>query len=380
MSSDTPMCATDDELRWLSVRHDTRYAYDAPVVIAHHMAYLRPRDTAMQRVRGWRLRIDPPADANQVPAEMLSHQSTRHVDSLPVGMAASTLIGEATGLAEETLVMPVRRVFESQDSWGNWRHSFSHTRVHERLQVSSTFEVGVSRGPDLDPAGSPPWETVAEDLVYRAGAARSEPIEFTLPSRFAPRDAALAAFARQAFTRGRPLLEAALALCSLIYRDFKYAPASTSVGTGALQALKLRRGVCQDFAHVMIGALRSIGLAARYVSGYLLTNPPPGQPRLIGADASHAWVMVWCPVHGWVALDPTNDVIVRDDHVTLSWGRDYADVAPLRGVIRGGDAASPHVAVTVAPIDEELGDPTAATTEDGQAEDEADEDDESPGR
>jgi len=354
MAGDALTDTADDDLRWLTVRHDTRYAYDAPVVIAHHMAYLRPRDTAMQRVRGWRLLIEPPADANQVPAEMLSSQSTRHVESLPVGMAASTLIGEASSLAEETLVMPVRRVFESQDSWGNWRHSFSHTRVHERLEVSSTFEVGVSRGPALDPAKSPPWEMVAEDLVYRAGAARSEPIEFTLPSRFAPRDAALAHFARQAFTRGRPLLEAAIALSSLIFRDFKYAPASTSVGTGAVQALKLRRGVCQDFAHVMIGALRSIGLAARYVSGYLLTNPPPGQPRLIGADASHAWVMVWCPVHGWVALDPTNDVIVRDDHVTLSWGRDYADVAPLRGVIRGGDAASPHVAVTVAPIDEEL--------------------------
>jgi transglutaminase-like putative cysteine protease len=136
----------------------------------------------------------------------------------------------------------------------------------------------------------------------------------------------------------------------LIFRHFAYKPLATSVNTRAPEALAQRQGVCQDFAHVMIGAMRSIGLAARYVSGYLLTRPPPGQPRLIGADASHAWVSVWCPVHGWVALDPTNAVPAGTDHVTLAWGRDYADVAPLRGVIRGGGQAQPQVAVTVAPL------------------------------
>ena len=125
---------------------------------------------------------------------------------------------------------------------------------------------------------------------------------------------------------------------------------ATDVATDALQALAKGQGVCQDFAHLMIGAMRSLGLAARYVSGYLLTQPPPGQPRLVGADASHAWVAVWCPLHGWVALDPTNDVRVGQDHVTLAWGRDYADVAPLRGVIRGGGSAPPSVGVTVEPV------------------------------
>ena len=114
--------------------------------------------------------------------------------------------------------------------------------------------------------------------------------------------------------------------------------------------MTLRSGVCQDFAHVMIGACRSIGLAARYVSGYLLTHPPEGQPRMIGADASHAWAQVWCPVHGWLSLDPTNDVMIGIEHVTLAWGRDYADVAPLRGVIRGGGSAQPRVEVTVEPM------------------------------
>jgi len=136
----------------------------------------------------------------------------------------------------------------------------------------------------------------------------------------------------------------------LIHERFTYEPSATTVATRAPEALAELRGVCQDFAHVMIGACRSLGLAARYVSGYLLTQPPPGQPRLVGADASHAWVHVWCPTQGWVALDPTNAVPAGIDHVALAWGRDYADVAPLRGVIRGGGRAQPKVGVTVEPV------------------------------
>ena len=166
---------------------------------------------------------------------------------------------------------------------------------------------------------------------------------------------ALAAFATQVFTPGRPLLEAAIALMHLVHQQFEYLPHSTTVATAALQALAQRQGVCQDFAHVMIGALRSLGLAARYVSGYLLTQPVPGAPRLVGADASHAWVAVWCPVLGWVALDPTNAVPAGVDHVSVAWGRDYGDVAPLRGVIRGGGNALPRVGVTVQPLEPEEG-------------------------
>jgi transglutaminase-like putative cysteine protease len=191
---------------------------------------------------------------------------------------------------------------------------------------------------------------VAQLLRYHAGLTQPDAVEFSLPSRFAPRAAVLAAYAQAQFTPGRPLLQAAHALMLHVHAHMDYRPHSTDVATDALQALAQGRGVCQDFAHLMIGALRSLGLAARYVSGYLLTHPPAGQPRLVGADASHAWLAVWCPLHGWVALDPTNAVGAGQDHVTLAWGRDYADVAPLRGVIRGGGTAPPVVGVTVEPL------------------------------
>ena len=291
--------------RRLTVCHVTCYDYDAPVEVAQHSAWLRPRDTDTQQVLGWTLQIEP---------------------------------------------SPESAVQGSRDAFGNWRHGFSHSQVHEMLTVTSRFQVrlAVAEAPDL--AASPPWEQVVQALRYRAGLTQPEAVQFALGSAFAPQAAALADFARDLFTPDRPLLAAASALMNRVHERMVYKPLSTDVATDALQALKQGQGVCQDFAHLMIGALRSLGLAARYVSGYLLTHPPPGQPRLVGADASHAWLTVWCPVHGWVALDPTNDLLVGQDHVTLAWGRDYADVAPLRGVIRGGGSAPPKVAVTVAPI------------------------------
>lgn len=307
------MTAQAPELRWLRVSHDTVYDYDAPVELAHHLACLSPRTTPWQQVRDWRLHISP----------------------LPDGWDAGPPPASAL----------------SQDPWGNTRLVFSHAQVHEQLTVSSVFEAGLLAAPAPDPAASPAWETAAELLRYRAGAAQPEVVEFTLSSSFAPHDAALAAFGRRVFTPGRPLAEAALALMRLIHAEFRYEPEATHVGTRAPEALAGKHGVCQDFAHVMIGACRSLGLAARYVSGYLLTHPPAGKPRLVGADASHAWVAVWCPEQGWLALDPTNAVPAGLDHVTLAWGRDYADVAPLRGVIRGGGCAEPRVAVTVEPMD-----------------------------
>ncbi len=305
--------------RWLRVRHDTIYDYDAPVELAHHLACLHPRSTPWQQVRGWELRIEPAPDGWREP-----------------------LLSEATLAREERL---------SVDPWGNGRLVFSHAQVHERLTVSLVFEAGLSAPPAPELSSSPAWEDVAESLRYRAGSVQAEAVEFTLGSPFAPLDPALAAFGRRAFRPGVSLADGALALMAQVHEDFEYAPAATHVGTRATEALALKRGVCQDFAHVMIGACRSLGLAARYVSGYLLTHPPEGQPRLIGADASHAWVAVWCPQQGWLALDPTNKVLAGLDHVTLAWGRDYADVAPLRGVIRGGGCAAPRVAVTVEPIE-----------------------------
>ena len=300
------------EPNWLRVRHDTIYNYDTPVELAHHLACLSPRDTANQQVRNWTLLIDPVPDAwAPLKGGVGGHESPQNRLSL--------------------------------DPWGNGRLVFSHARVHETLRVSSVFEAGLTAAPAPDCAASPPWEQVAESLRYRSGEARTEAVEFTLASPFAPHDTFLAA-------PGRTLAAGALALMSQVHKDFKYETTSTHVGTRAPEALALKSGVCQDFAHVMIGACRSIGLAARYVSGYLLTHPPKGQPRMIGADASHAWAQVWCPLYGWLSLDPTNDVMIGIEHVTLAWGRDYADVAPLRGVIRGGGSAQPRVEVTVEPM------------------------------
>jgi transglutaminase-like putative cysteine protease len=291
--------------RLLQVTHETRYDYDAPVEVAHHSAWLRPRDTELQKVQRWELQIEPPPDS---------------------------------------------AVQESEDAFHNWRHGFSHSRVHERLTVTSRFLVLLAVPPELDEAHSPSWEEAAAALRYRAGVTQPDAVEFVLPSHFAPHAPELAAYARDLFSPGRPLLQAAQALMTRVFERMQYKPHSTDVATNALQALAQGQGVCQDFAHLMIGAMRSLGLAARYVSGYLLTQPPEGQPRLVGADASHAWVAVWCPLHGWVALDPTNNVRVGQDHVTLAWGRDYGDVAPLRGVIRGGGTAPPAVGVTVEPV------------------------------
>ncbi|MEH0167068.1 transglutaminase family protein [Roseateles sp. MS17] len=309
------MMGGNDQRRWLRVRHDTVYHYGAPVELAHHLACLLPRETPWQAVRGWHLQVSPR------PALWATDEPP------PLAM--------------------------SRDPWGNGRLLFGHDGPHERLQVTSLFEAGLLAPPlpQLWAESSPPWEQVAETLRYRSGGAPLEAAEFALASPLAKPDAALAAFARRAFLPGQPLAASAQALMSQIHREFRYLPMSTDVGTRADQVLALGQGVCQDFAHLMIAACRSLGLAARYVSGYLLTLPPPGQPRLIGADASHAWVQVWCPQQGWLALDPTNNVAAALDHVTLAWGRDYADVAPLRGVIRGGGQAQPQASVTVEPLD-----------------------------
>ena len=318
-------------VRWLRVSHETSYRYDVEVAGAHHLAHLRPRETATQQVRAWSLLVMPHPDPG---------------------------VDLASGIRETV------------DPWGNARQAFAHSQEHDELDVISRFEAGVSAPVLPAPGTSRPWREIARELrdhagavahAYPSGAAAGgrhdidraihEAAEFALDSGLAPRARALADWARPSAEAHEGVAELAFALMHRVHEEFEYLPQSTSVTTGALDALALRHGVCQDFAHVLIGACRSLGLAARYVSGYLLTRPPPGRPRLVGADASHAWAAVWCPPHGWLALDPTNDVAVGQDHVTLAWGRDYADVAPLRGVIRGGSGNAPRVAVTVEPID-----------------------------
>jgi transglutaminase-like putative cysteine protease len=292
----------------LRVRHLTRYEYDAAVEIAHHLAHLCPRQTPWQSVDDWAIEVEPEPDAG------------------------------------------AHAIDASIDVFGNWRHCFSHARVHDRLEVTSSFVATLLQRSLPGDAASPPWEQVAARLRYRAGSTMPQACEFALGSPHAPRAAVFAQYAGDLFAPNRPLLDAVEALMRRLHDQFEYRANSTDVATDALQALRLRRGVCQDFAHVMIATCRSLGLAARYVSGYLSTRSPAGQPRLVGSDASHAWVAVWCPLNGWVDFDPTNNVRPALEHVTLAWGRDYADVAPLRGVIRGGTAARPQVEVTVEPV------------------------------
>ena len=281
----------------LEVRHETRYDYAAPVTLAHHLAHLQPLHDAGQRLQGFTLQVEPPPD------------EIRH----------------------------------GRDAHGNACCWFSLAQAHRALAVvaSSRVELG-DRFAGLRPQDSPPWDRLAQGLQYVAGAPFEPAVEFLAPSPYVPRLQALRGWAAPALPPGRPVAEAALALMAQLHGEFEYASASTQVDTPLRQAFERRRGVCQDFAHVLIGALRMHGVPARYVSGYLLTQAATGEPAMVGADASHAWVQVHAPgtpgvpADGWLDLDPTNRVVPGAGHVRVAVGRDYGDVAPLRGVIRGG--------------------------------------------
>jgi transglutaminase-like putative cysteine protease len=188
---------------------------------------------------------------------------------------------------------------------------------------------------------------VCEEVQTDRSPGALKALEFTFASPYVPLVAELRAYAATSFPPGRPILAGARDLTHRIFSDFKYQPGSTDLGTGVTRAFAMRRGVCQDFAHIQIACLRSLGLPARYVSGYLLTRPAEGKERLVGADASHAWLAVWVPGHDWVDLDPTNDLIPGREHITIGWGRDYGDVSPVSGVMFGGGAHEVTVAVDV---------------------------------
>ena len=289
----------------LSVTHETRYLYNPPVEQAQHIAHLRPRDGGSQHLLQHALTIDPGT-------------ASRH---------------------------------ESTDVFGNHRTFFSLQSPHSQLTVRahSVVRTGPAAGaPVLDT----PWEDVREMFRFHARLHYDAATEFVFDSPYVTRDPAFAAYAAPSFLPGRGLLAAALDLNARMFSEFRYDSTATDVGTPALLALQARQGVCQDFAHIMLACLRSMGLPARYVSGYLLTNPPPGQPRLVGADASHAWVSVYLPAAGWIDLDPTNGRMAGEDYVCLGLGRDYFDVSPVRGVIHGGANHQLSVAVTVEPVPE----------------------------
>lgn len=299
----------------LHVIHETTYDYAPPVRSAQHMVHLRPAETESQQLIAHALAIEP---------------------------------------------APQQRG-ESVDVYGNTRTFFSLRSLHETLKVVSDSRVATLPRPAPPPTLA--WDQVRERMRYHRAAHYDPAAEFVFASPYVPRHDDFVAYAAPSFTPGRPLLEAATELMARIHEDFTYEPEATDVNTPALEALALRKGVCQDLAHVMLGCLRSLGVPARYVSGYLLTEPPPGQPRLLGADASHAWVSVYLPAEdgaggAWAELDPTNSRSAGEDYVTLAIGRDYSDVSPMRGVIHGGANHSLRVAVTVTPVDGAQAEPT----------------------
>lgn len=290
----------------LHVVHETAYDYSPKVKTAQHMAHLRPLHNGRQQLLRHSLTISPE---------------------------------------------PAQRT-EAVDVYGNTRAFFSLQSAHEELKVVADSVVSTS-APAL-PTSEITWEAARERMRYHRGAEYDPACEFLFPSPYVPRHDEFLAYARPSFTPQRPFVEAARDLMARINADFTYESEATDVGTPALDALRMRKGVCQDFAHIMLACLRSLGLPARYVSGYLLTEPPPGQPRLVGSDASHAWVSIYVPADDgeglWADLDPTNNRAPGEDYVTLALGRDFSDVSPMRGVIHGGTHHTLSVGVTVTPL------------------------------
>lgn len=289
------------------ILHDTHYKYDSPVSLAQQLAHLWPRECPWQRCLEQRLEISP--------------EPTKRRDEL--------------------------------DVFGNPLTRLAFERPHDELQVNARLCIEVLERPVLDFRLSTPWDQTRSALTYSASKMSPDILDacrYRFESPYVHLKQAFAEFSADCFPQGRPLLLCAQALMEKIFEEFTFDGEATQVATPLVEVLEARRGVCQDFAHLMLACLRSRGLAARYVSGYLLTQPPPGQPRLIGADASHAWVSVFCPVLGWVDFDPTNNIQPSLEHISLSWGRDFSDVSPLRGVILGGGSHDPEVRVTVMPV------------------------------
>ena len=288
------------------VQHLTHYQYAEPVLVSLNQVCLTPRDTALQRVRSHALRIDP----------------------APHAQVAWT------------------------DAFGNTQIQCCFSEPHADLRFESTLDVerDAPSHPPLD--GGPAWESAVAAVRDHRDGDTLDALQFIYDSPFVRRSAPFRALAEPDFPADAPLPAALATFAARFKETFTYDAAATNLNTPIEDVLRDRRGVCQDFSHVMIAALRSLGLAARYVSGYLRTLPPPGMPRLVGADASHCWASVFAPCWGWIDVDPTNGCLVGDQHITIAWGRDYSDVTPVKGVILGGSNQSITVAVDVVPVEE----------------------------
>jgi transglutaminase-like putative cysteine protease len=240
---------------------------------------------------------------------------------------------------------------ERLDYFGNIFSFFTIREPHEQLTIEAHSRVRVD-GPEITwPESAPAWDAVVRSMPSDLSEAGLAAYQFVFESPRVPPGAAFRAYASPSFPPGRPLTEALLDLTARIYKDFRFDSKATTVRTSPEEVLRSKRGVCQDFAHLQVACLRSLGLASRYVSGYIRTYPLPGRPRLVGADASHAWVSVYCPGAGWLDLDPTNNLIPSVSHVRLAWGRDYGDVSPVRGVILGGRDHTLEVGVDMEPLE-----------------------------
>jgi transglutaminase-like putative cysteine protease len=287
------------------VRHETVYHYGGNVAHSHQLLHLSPRDSQNQRCRSRALTLEPQPSSCR----------------------------------------------EDLDAFGNFATRLEYDLPHDRLEVLAEVAVEVSLPPPATPDATHPWEQVRGALTYSGqplGEDYLDACRFRMESSYARLKQAFSDYGADCFNDGCPVLVGAQRLMAKIHREFVYAPGSTNIRTSAVEAFEARRGVCQDFAHVMIACLRSRGLAARYVSGYLRTTPPAdADAAWLGADASHAWVSVFCPPFGWIDLDPTNDLRVATDHIVIAWGRDFGDVSPLRGVIVGGGQHRLSVRVSV---------------------------------
>jgi transglutaminase-like putative cysteine protease len=294
--------------RHYRVEHHTAYRYSEPVMLSHQQLHLTPRLLDYQPMQEHEVVVNPAP----------THQC------------------------------------QLIDAFGNPVTEIAIEAAHTTLDIIARTAVAITQRPVIALSETPPWESVRDALAYRA-AWHPEPAildatQFLFESPYARVKRSLRVYAADCFQPGRPILEAAAALMAKINGEFKFDAAATNVTTPVMKFFEERRGVCQDFTHLMISCLRSTGLAARYVSGYLLTRPAPGKPRRFGADVSHAWVSLFIPGKGWVDLDPTNNMMPSAEHITLGWGRDFADVTPLRGVINGGGEQTLEVRVTVKPF------------------------------
>ncbi len=248
-------------------------------------------------------------------------------------------------------ILPKPSIINSRnDFFGNHVHSFMVQQPHQQLQIIAESILNTSSENHPDPGSTASWETVRNQIHEHRSSSELEACQFLFPSPFICLGQEFADYAMVSFKPGRPLLEAALELTARIFNEFEYKKNATVIGTPIEEVLKMKQGVCQDFAHLQIACLRSLGLAARYTSGYLETLPPPGKPKMTGGDASHAWLSVYLPGSGWIDLDPTNNMVPGQQHITVAWGRDYSDVTPVKGMIWGGGSHRLLVSVDVSAL------------------------------